>query len=271
MKYFYLSLKILIISYILIALILYFFQRKLLYFPQKGVNLVYEKEISIKNKEIVLRGWVINDGKDNAILYYGGNAEKIEYNIPQFKKIFRNYTVYLMCYRGYGMSEGIPTETNLYNDAVLIYDKIKKNHNNISLIGRSLGCSIGMYVASKKSANKIALITPFDSIEKVAQQIFWMYPMSILLKDKYNSSKYAEKISSKTLIMIAENDEVITRKRSESLISMFKSDNLTVEIIKGAGHNSISIFPEFKRSLGLFFNGEKNESNIDSVSHLHIR
>jgi uncharacterized protein len=178
MKYLFLILIILVGLYLTAGVFLSLFQRKFLYFPQKGVGAVGEKEIKIKNGDTVLTGWIINEGKDNAILYYGGNAERIEYNIPLFEQIFSDYTVYLISYRGYGMSDGSPTETNLCNDAVYIYDVIKDQHNKISLIGRSIGSGVATYVASERPVDKLVLITPFDSIEKVAQGIFWMFPMS---------------------------------------------------------------------------------------------
>ncbi len=256
MKPFLSVLKILVISYFLVALILYFFQRKFLYLPQKSIGTVGEKEIEIRNGETVLRGWVINEGKDKSILYYGGNAERIEYNIPLFKDIFSEYTVYLISYRGYGLSDGNPTEANLCNDSLFIYDTIKDKHNKIFLIGRSLGSGVATYVASQRPVEKLVLVTPFDSIKKVASQIFWMYPMSILLKDKFESDRYVNKITSDTMVIVAENDEVIPRKRTDALISKFKPEKLTVKIIKGAGHNSVSMFPEFSENLILFFNGE---------------
>ena len=254
MKYFLLILTIIFIAYFSLAVILYLFQRNLLYFPQKKVGVVKEKEIEIKNGKTILRGWVINEGKDNAILYYGGNAENIEYNIPLFKEIFRDYTIYLLSYRGYGMSDGSPNEADLYNDALYIYDIIKDRHSKISLIGRSIGTGVATYTASKRHVDKLVLITPFDSISKVAQQIFWMYPMSVLLKDKFESDQRVKNINAETMIMVAKNDEVIPKKRTDSLISKFKPVKLTVKVINGAGHNDISMFPEFSRDLIVFFN-----------------
>ena len=256
MRHLFSILIVLVVLYIAAAVILYFSQRKFLYFPQKSVSVVDEKEIEIRNGETILKGWVVNEGKENAILYYGGNAESIEYNIPLFKNKFNKHTVYLISYRGYGMSDGAPTETGLCKDAVHIYDEIKNRHNKISLIGRSLGSGVATYVAANRPVDKLVLITPFDSVKKVAQQIFWMYPMSLLLKDKFESDRHVKEITSETMIMVAEKDEVIPRKRTDALIAKFKPEQLTVKVINEAGHNSISMFPEFSNSLVLFFNEE---------------
>ena len=125
-------------------------------------------------------------------------------------------------------------------DALSIYDEIQDDYQDISIIGRSLGTGVASYLASKRDVLKLALITPFDSIQNVAQARYPMYPMSLLLKDKYNSLKRVPKIKAQTLILIAQNDEVIKRKHSLNLAKKFLSSNLTLKIIKNTNHNSIS-------------------------------
>ncbi|MCG2760630.1 MAG: hypothetical protein L6407_05410 [Candidatus Delongbacteria bacterium] len=110
-------LRILLTSYVILSLILFIFQRKLLYLAQEGTNNVDAEEIDFTNGDTILRGWVVNKGKEKAIIYYGGNAEVIEENIDYFREILPEFTLYLINYRGYGESDGKPTEENLYNDA----------------------------------------------------------------------------------------------------------------------------------------------------------
>ena len=64
-----------------------------------------EESIIIKNKDISLHGWRVNRGQQKALIYFGGNAEDITDNIDQFKKLFKDYTIYLINYRGYGESQ----------------------------------------------------------------------------------------------------------------------------------------------------------------------
>ncbi|HID82394.1 MAG TPA: alpha/beta hydrolase [Chromatiales bacterium] len=241
-----------ILVYVLMGILLFANQRNQIYFSVPEVEINLAESFSIRNKDVVLKGWVLNQGKSDAIIYFGGNAENVGYNIPQFKELFREYTVYLLNYRGYGGSSGKPTESSLYDDALHIYDEIKPNHNTISVIGRSLGSAVATYLASARDVQKLVLVTPFDSIRKIAQQVFWMYPMSLLLKDQYDSYLNVEKINADTLVVIAGNDGIIPRESSDNLVAMFNQDQLSVVVIKDATHNSISNHEAFSTALDEF-------------------
>ena len=224
---------------------MYCFQRSFLYFPQPSKPVKWTKEISFVGDKFNLHGWVVNEGKEKALIYYGGNAEAIEYNIAFFKEAAHDYSVYLIPYRGYGKNTGNPSEESLYKDSLYIFDKIKQNHKQILLMGRSLGTGISTYVASQRSIASLILVTPYDSIENVAKEIYWMFPISILLKDKYESWRRVINLQIPTLVFIADNDEIISKKRTDNLISHFDSKYVKVVTIKGATHDSISEFNEY--------------------------
>jgi len=229
----------LISIYVLFGILLFIFQRDFLYYPtEKHTHPFQIKQFLIGEESIDVI--VLNKGKSNAIMYFGGNGESVVGNAPDFVKIFPNHTVYLVNYRGYGGSTGTPTEQSLYSDARHIYDSIINQHKQVSVIGRSLGTGVATYLASQREIHKIILVTPYDSIEHIAQDRYPIYPISLLLKDKYNSIRRIKDIKSDTLIILAEHDMVIPLKYSTQLIKAFPSLQVTVEIIKGAGHNSLS-------------------------------
>lgn len=235
----YILLKTFISIYILAGILLFVFQRDFLYFPTEKTTHPFEiKQFSISKETIDVI--VLNNGKDNAIIYFGGNGESVVSNAPDFTKIFPQHTVYLVNYRGYSGSTGFPTEQSLYSDAQHIYDGIVNQHKKISVIGRSLGTGIVTFLAAKREIHKMVLVTPYDSIEHIAQDYYPIYPMSLLLKDKYNSSQQIKYIKSETLIILAENDTVIPSKYSTRLIEAFPPSQVTVEVIIGAGHNNLS-------------------------------
>jgi len=238
-----------VVSYVLIALAIYSLQRRLMYFPQPVSNVYGEMNTSFVVDGIQRHGWVLNEGQAKALIYYGGNAESIEANIPLFTSVIPNHTIYLIPYRGYGNDSGTPTEKALYSDAMQIFQSVESKHDSISLMGRSLGSAIATYVAAHRQVDKLILVTPFDSIENVVKDIYWMFPVSWLLKDRYQSADRAKEITAKTYIFIAEEDRVITRVRTERLIAMF-SDQLTeVVVVNGADHNTISQFPSYASGL----------------------
>lgn len=239
MKIIYSLTRMLLSIYILFGILIFVFQRDFMYFPsQKTIHDFPVKHFLI-DKEII-DAVILNKGKNNAIMYFGGNGESVIWNASDFIKIFPNHTVYLVNYRGYGGSTGIPTEQSLYSDAQHIYDQIVNQHQEISVFGRSLGTGIATFLASQRQIHKMILVTPYDSVEHIAQDRYPVYPISLLLKDKFNSSHRIKNIKSDTLIITAEYDVEIPSKYSDLLIQAFPSSQVTVKTIKGAGHNNLS-------------------------------
>lgn len=240
-----------LLLYILVGTILFLSQRKFLYFPAEKIPHGFEQE-RISNEGETIEVIVLNRGEDKALLYFGGNAESVVYNADDFLQLFPNYTVYLFSYRGYGGSSGQPTEQGIYSDALALFDKVKQKHSQISIIGRSLGTGVATYLASIRPVAKMVLVSPYDSIQRMAQKRFPIYPMPLLLKDKYDSIGRVKNIEAKTLVIIAENDQIIPNKYSQNLVSKFPSEQITVKTIPGVGHNDISSKREYYDYLQYF-------------------
>jgi esterase/lipase len=230
---------LLLLGYVGMGLFLYLNQRDFLYFPTPDTPTAY-KNMTLQNEGASINVIILNEGHKNAILYFGGNAESMAKSSDYIAKQFPAFTVYLMDYRGYGGSTGEPTEEGLYSDALKLYDTIKPKHNRISIGGRSLGSGIATYVAAYREVSKLALITPFDSIVNVAYGRYPIYPVSFLLHDKYDSESRIKNIKAKTFIVMAQNDRIITKERTQQLIDAFDPSQLEVKIIKNRGHIDIS-------------------------------
>ena len=242
-----------IIAYLTAAVSLYIQQRNYIYFQTPEIDSVNEQEISIINNNTLLKGWIINQNQPNAIIYFGGNSEQISDNIPDFKDILKNSTVYLINYRGYGKSEGTQSESNFYSDALKIYDTISPNHRSVSVIGRSLGSGIATYLAANKKINKLVLITPYDSINNMAKSAYPIFPIDLMLKDKFDSLSRADAIKSPTLIFMAETDNVVQHKHTENLIRKLPKNLLTVKYVKNSDHSSITDQQAYKQDLKSWF------------------
>ena len=230
--------KLLLLAYITFGVVLFINQRDLLYAPTAKTNHVFDEVIFHNDKESI-NVIVVNDKKEKAILYFGGNGDTVARSAFAFDRFFPDHTVYLVNYRGYGGSSGEPSEKGIYSDALAIFDQIRSKHSDISVLGRSLGSGVATYLASKRDIEKLVLITPYDSAQSMVQERFPMYPMSILLKDKYESVARVKDIEAKTLVLIAEKDSVITMKHSQKLIDAFPALKVEVKIIEGVGHNTI--------------------------------
>jgi len=227
------------------------YQRNILYAPSPQYNHQYLSKI-FHNENETIEVIVLNEGKQNGIIYFGGNGESVVHSASDHMRNFPDHTIYLVNYRGYGGSSGTPKEQAIYSDALHIYDQLSPKYKTISVIGRSLGTGVATYIGSKRDINKMGLITPYDSIENVAKSRYPIFPTSLLLTDKYDSIGRIKNIKAKTLIILAENDSVIPLEHSERLIKAFSPKQIKVGIIKNAGHNNLSRTKKYHKLLREF-------------------
>jgi pimeloyl-ACP methyl ester carboxylesterase len=218
--------------------------------------------ITIDNNGVKLNGWVLNPGKAKAVIYFGGNSELITHRSGYFETVFADYSVYLVDYRGYGTSEGSPGEAEFYSDALAIYDHINRDHisrdqinesmPSITAYGRSLGSGVAVYLAANRPLERLILLTPYDSIAEVAQKIYPLFPVRWLIKDRFDSASRAADISIPVLIASAELDRVIALEHTLALRQRFSRARLVYQQIKGAAHNDIIDFPQYRELVESF-------------------
>ena len=122
-------------------------------------------------------------------------------------------------------------------DALALYDLLQPKHSDITVIGRSLGAGVAVQLAAQRKVAQLLLITPFDSLSALAQRQFPFFPVKWLLKDTYNSVAYAPNINSPTLILLAQQDEIIGRAHTEVLYRAFAPGIARVKSYSGS-HNT---------------------------------
>jgi pimeloyl-ACP methyl ester carboxylesterase len=217
---------------------------------------------------ITLQGWKIENesaSADTSVLYFGGNAEDVTQSINLIKSLgFK--TIYLYNYRGYGLSEGVPSQENLYSDALKIYDSIVESsanvlNRNLFIIGRSLGAAVAVYLAAQRPVSKVILVTPFKSIHSLVREKF--PPLHLFIKQKFPSDEYAPEITASLLMLIGESDTLISNENSKSLFNIWKGKK-QLKSIEHAGHNDIHQSIEFETAIKEFVNGDKSSPKIES-------
>ena len=232
---------------------LYIKQRKMLYFPQplsrSSPHLLgmepFEK--TFQRNGIQLHGWLINPEKEKLIIYYGGNGEEVSYNFESFKRL-EDHAILMMNYRGYGESQGSPSEKRLVGDALALFDEMSKSYSTIILFGRSLGSGIAVQVAGRRSVNSLILVTPFDSVVAVGQKYFPFAPVSLLAKDRYDSISASRGVKSPALFLLAEMDEIIPIRHGINLADHWEGERQVVTI-EGAMHNTIGNYSDYWDSI----------------------
>lgn len=239
-----------------LCVLLFVAQRAMLYFPTPEAQLPGAEALSLKSGGETLRIWTRPAGGPQALIYFGGNAEDVAWNLEPFAGAMPGHAIYLVNYRGYGGSSGSPSEQGLFADALAVYDRVREKHPDISVVGTSLGSSVAAYLASARKVDRLVLVTPFDSIENVARARFPILPVSLLLKDKFDSAARVPGITAKTLVVIAGNDEMIARERSDALVARFPADQVRVEVIPGATHNTVADSPRYMELIAGFLGGQ---------------
>ena len=231
---------------------LYVAQRSFIYFPTPESRAAPAEDIRFDVDGATLQIWRVNGDNADALIYFGGNAEDVALNTADFLALFPGRALYLVNYRGYGASTGSPSETALIADALEVYDYVSATHANIAVIGRSLGSGIAVQLAASRDVERLVLVTPFDSILNVARSAYPIFPVSLLLKDRYDSMSHADAIDIPTILLIAEHDEFIPMKGSRSLGAALNPALTTVTVIEDARHNTIQNYRQYTAALAGF-------------------
>ena len=250
------------LGYAGICLLVFLLQDQMLFFPHasdaSAVEQLKKWQRSIQTPEGSLSGWVIPArDPENAplVFYFGGNAEDVSVTGLDISDN-ANANFVLMNYRGYGASEGTPSESALFNDALFVYEALANStaHNGkIVAFGRSLGSGVAVYLSTHRRIDALVLVTPYDSVRNVARRRFSWLPVSRLLRHPFDSLALAPSLDVPALFLVAEYDEVIPIPHAKNLAEAWGGTMQWV-LIEDATHNSIGAEPDYWLSIRRFFN-----------------
>jgi uncharacterized protein len=228
-------------------------QREMIYYGWTTTADAAGTDFVLQRPDATLRGWVVNRDRPDPILYFGGNAERIEANRDDFARMFPGRSLYLVAYRGYGASTGEPSEATLVPDALAVFDYVQGLHRGqrIAVIGRSLGSGIASQVAAQRSVERLALLTPFDSMAGAAKAHYPIFPVDWLLDERYESAKALRAFRKPVLIVHGGRDQIVPEESTIRLIEMLPAPPQVVRI-GDADHNDIGARSEFAESLIAF-------------------
>jgi len=257
MMLFELILKILLIlsgGFILLNMGLYMMQDHLLFHPRPlqshshqwiTQNYPSAKLTLTAADGAQLHGWLIKpvaQEKLPLIIYFGGNGEEVS-GMAYHAHRFNGWAVLLINYRSYGLSQGKPSEKNLFSDALTIFDAISQaqtiDSQNIVVMGRSLGTGVAVYLAAHRPVAGVILVTPFNSITHLAQHHLPLIPVSLLLKHPFNSQALAPSITQPMLALVAQQDRLIPPRYAYHLVEKWAGE-YKVQLIPHTNHNNIS-------------------------------
>jgi hypothetical protein len=199
----------------------------------------------------VLRGYFLPRMRDGrpapAVLYFSGNAEEQTGFFLWSPNELRPLSVAGLDYRGYGISDGKPSEAALKADALAAYDALAAKlgpGGRIVVMGRSLGTAMAAHVAAQRDVAGVILVTPYDSLASVGQEAHPLVPVRFLMKHPFDVASDAAKVKAPTLMLVAGADQIVPPRHAERLAAVWPGPK-EVQTVEGASHNGISDSPQY--------------------------
>ena len=246
------ALAMLAMGYLAVCVLVAVRQRDLMYFPAFTRTSAEDTDLTLVVDDVRLRAWVVNPGRAHALVYFGGNAEAVEVHRDAFAHWFPGHTVYLPAYRGYGASEGSPSEGALKQDALALFDHAAARHASVDVIGRSLGSGVAAHVASRRPVQRLSLVTPFDSMVTVARHHYPWLPVDWLIRDRFDSALLLARFEGEVQVVRAGHDEVVPAHSTRRLIDALPRASTSVVTLAGAGHKTVDADPAYGAALQAF-------------------
>lgn len=233
---------------IFVSAYLRYFEHKTLYFPTKEIEftpedagLYYEDVYFDTNDGVRLNGWLIpSEGPGFTVLFCHGNGGNIGHRIDKIEILNRlGVDIFIFDYRGYGRSNGRPSEKGLYRDAEAAYDYLISEKNvpagRIILYGESLGGAVAIELAARENIKALVTESTFSSTEDMAKVLYPFFP-AFILTSKFNSIERIKNINVPKLIMHSRGDEIVPFGQSLKLFGLAPQPKKHV-ILKGS-HNT---------------------------------
>lgn len=242
--------------YILVSILLFFFQEKLLFFPEKldkSYKFQFEQafeELNFPTEDgIKLNGLHFKTENAKGLIFYlHGNAGSLR-NWGAIAKTYTDldYDFFVFDYRGFGKSEGkLNGENQVFKDVQLLYDAMKKQYaeDEISVIGHSIGTGPATKLAVTNKPKQLILLTPYYSLADLTKHYYSFLP-TFVLKYKFETHNYIQKCKMPITIFHGDQDKVIYYESSYKLQKHIKPTDKLI-ILKGQGHNGVTYNEQYR-------------------------
>ena len=219
----------------------------------RTLGLDYRDVVVQTGDNVKIHGWFLPaiGTLKGSVYFLHGNAENISTHIESVKWLPRQgYQVFLIDYRGFGLSEGRPFLPEVFLDIKAGFGWLIEHSRNkpVFLLGQSIGASLGVYFAATNPQAKRYLagiisdsgFTDYFQIARHAASSFWLtwpfqYPIAWLMDYPYNAiDVIADLAPIPLLICHGKRDEIVPLEHAEQLYHAAKQPKLL--LITEDGH-----------------------------------
>jgi fermentation-respiration switch protein FrsA (DUF1100 family) len=246
-----------IVLFVFISVLTFFWfaQRSLMYLPSGDV--ATPDEAGVPSADVVrirtddglqLGGWFVGaspGASRGAVIVFNGNAGNRTYRGTLAARLVEaGFSVLLFDYRGYGDSEGAPSETGLLSDAraALAYVRSRADveSSRVAYFGESLGSGVAVALAAEQPPAALVLRSPFTSAVDVGRHHYPWLPVGWLLVDQFDSIGRMARLSCPTLFIAGDRDRVVPFGQTRSLFDAAREPK-EILVLRNADHNDESL------------------------------
>jgi fermentation-respiration switch protein FrsA (DUF1100 family) len=219
-------LSILLGFYLLFLGLVYAMQGRLLYLPNlpgreldatpADVGLAYEDVQLTADDGVKLHGWFVPAAENarGTLLFFHGNAGNISHRLESILQFHRlGLDVLIVDYRGYGRSEGSPSERGTYRDAEAAWQYLTEERgvapSRIVVFGRSVGGAVGAWLAANREAGALIVESSFSSLPALAAELYWFLPVRWLSRFRYPTADYVAAADCPVLVIHSREDDIV--------------------------------------------------------------
>lgn len=268
------------VAYVALLVVVFALQGRLIYFPgigreivqtPKDVGLDYEALWLTTEDGVRIEAWYVPApaARGTALLAHG-NAGNISHRVDYAVMFHRlGYSLLLFEYRGYGRSEGSPSEEGTYADARAAWRHLVAERGiapeHIVLVGESLGGAVVARLAATEQPGALVLASSFVSVPELAADLYPWLPARWLARYRYDTLEALGRVSCPVLIAHSRQDDIVPFRHAERLYAAVKRPKAFVEL--AGGHNDGFLFErdEWREALGRFLEEKAGLGARDSV------
>lgn len=251
------AVRIVALAYAIILVLLMTFEERLIFFPSKYPEGDWENPgLPVEDAEFSaadgtkLHGWFLPHDKRAGekpaavVLVAHGNAGNLTHRTHLLRSL-RDVGAAAMVfdYRGYGKSEGTPSEEGVLADAraarAWLAERTGVGERDIVLFGESLGSGVTVDLAASDGARGLILLSAFTSLPDVAAKVYPWIPVRLLMRTRLDSLSKIGRYASPVLQLHGDRDEIIPYELGEQLFAAARDPNKQFVTLRGATHNTI--------------------------------
>ena len=216
-----------------ISISLYLFQDRLVFFPDRNlaatprdIGLDYEDVWLTTSDGVRIHGWYVPAaGAGATIVFLHGNAGNISHRLDTLRIFHRlHVNTLIIDYRGYGQSDGSPSEPGSYLDARAAWDYLtevrKLPPQTLIIFGRSLGGAVAAWLAKEVEPGGVVLESTFSSVPDMAVRLYPWLPVRLLARIRYDTRTYLLEVNCPVLVVHSEEDDLIPFSHGETLYAV---------------------------------------------------